>query len=115
MMTKVQKPDFSELDWLLPQWGLPTSSERVARRANSSMDEIRAFHEAMLPRLEEVINYLNHFKIENIPEGDLPLTYAVLAICEVDNPIRWKEVNLSSGYDVLAMTEKKTLYDSRIV
>lgn len=113
-MTQPKKPDFSELVPYLADWGLATSAERVARRASGSMEEIRAFHEAVLPRLEEVIDYFNHFSVGNIPEEDMPLAYAALAMCEVDNPVRWNEVNLSSGYDVLAMTEKKTLYDSRI-
>lgn len=114
MITAPNKPDFSELSRFVSEWGLANSSERVARRANSSMAQIDSFHEAMLPRLEEVIDYLNTFAIGDIPDEDMPLAYAALAMCEIDNPVRWKEVNLSSGYDVLAMREKKTLYDSRI-
>lgn len=114
MMLKVQKPDFSEIAAFLPVWGLPTSPERVAQRARSSMEEVRCFHEAMLPRLEEVIDYLNQFAIGDIPPEDLPLAYAALAMCEIDNPVRWREVHLSSGYDVLAMIEKDTPYDNRV-
>lgn len=114
MTVNAQKPDFSELSPFLAEWGLPHSAERVARRAGGSMKEIRSFHEAMLPRLEEVINYLNNFAVADIPTDDMALAYATLAMCEIDNPVRWGEVNLSSGYDVLAMTEKSTLYDSRV-
>ena len=114
MTVNAQKPDFAELSPFLAEWGLPHSAERVARRAGGSMKEIHAFHEAMLPRLEEVINYLNNFAVAEIPTDDMALAYAALAMCEIDNPVRWGEVNLSSGYDVLAMKEKKTLYDNRI-
>ncbi len=107
------KPDFSELAPFVATWGLPTSVARVARRTGSSMEEIHRFHEAMLPRMDEVIRYLNSFEISSIPEEDLPLAYAALAMCEIDNPVRWGEVCLSSGYDVLNMLEKETLYDSR--
>ena len=114
MTVNAQKPDFSKLSPFIAEWGLPHSAERVARRAGGSMKEIRDFHEAMLPRLEEVINYLNNFPVSEIPTDDMALAYAALAMCEIDNPVRWGEVNLSSGCDVLAMTEKHTLYDSRI-
>ncbi len=113
MTVNAQRPDFSELSPFLADWGLPTSAERVARRTGSTIAQMRAFHEAMLPRLEEVINYLNNFAVADIPTNDMALAYA-LAMCEIDNPVRWGEVNLSSGYDVLAMTEKNTLYDSRV-
>ena len=108
------RPDFSDLDPYLMLWGLPASAERVAKRVRSSMAELRAFHDAMTPRLEEIIGYLNQFPVHEIPEVDRPLANAALAMCEVDNAVsKWKAPTLVSGVDVLGLTEKKTLYDSR--
>lgn len=95
-------------------WGLPTAAQRVAKRTTSSMDEINAFYDAMLPWMEEILNYLNQFPLEAIPGQALPVAYAALAMCEVDNPVRWKETELSSGFDVRKMAEKTSFYDSRV-
>ena len=113
-MTHVLRPDFSELDPFLQIWGLPSSADRVARRATSSIDDLNAFYDAMLPRLEEVITYLNQFPPHEIPAADKPLADAALAMCEVDNAVRkWQAPTLSSGVNILGVIEKKTLYDSR--
>lgn len=97
----------------LPEWGLPDGAQRVAKRASSSMEEISAFYDAMLPFMEEILNYLNQFPPDALPSGAQPIAWAALAMCEVDNPVRWKEAELSSGFNVRNMTEKRSFYDSR--
>ena len=62
-------------DALLPQafadlapyvdWALEPERARTAKKAASSMEEIRAFYDAMMPRLEEIMAYL-----DNVPDGD---------------------------------------------
>lgn len=98
----------------LDTWGLPSAAQRVAKRTASSMDEITTFYEAMLPWMEELLNYLNQFPLDDLPAEALPIAYAALAMCEVDNPIRWKETELSSGFAVSKMIEKTSFYDNRI-
>ncbi len=95
------------------EWSLPASALRVAKRTSSSMDEINDFYEAVLPWMEEILNYLNQFPLEAIPAEAKPVAYIALAMCEVDNPVRWKETELSSGFDVRHMLEKKFFYDGR--
>lgn len=94
------------------QWGLPTTAERVAKRTASSMDEIRTFYDAMLPCMEEILEYLNQFPVDALPEDAKPVARTALAMCEVDNPVRWKSVTLPSGFDVQSMVEKSNFYDS---
>ncbi|MCB2049808.1 MAG: hypothetical protein KDE63_00125 [Novosphingobium sp.] len=96
-------------------WGLPTSAERVAKRVCSTMDEISNFYDAMLPHMEEILDYLNQFSLDTIPDNVKPIAWTALAMCEVDNPVRWKSVTLSSGFDVLGMVPKSSFYDSSFV
>jgi hypothetical protein len=103
----------SAIEPFLKEWGLPTLAERVQKRTASSMEQISAFYEAMLPHMEEIIAHLNRFPLDAIPEDSRQLANAALAMCEIDNPVRWGEVLLPSGFDVLSMVEKTSLYDSR--
>ena len=44
-------------------WSLPTERERSARRQSSPMDEISAFYQAMLPRMEAILSYLAQYPL----------------------------------------------------
>lgn len=106
------RPSTAGLDPFLPGWGLATSHERLVKRANSSMEEMRAFYDAMMPQLEEIIDYLNQFPLNAIPDADMPLANAALAMCEVDNAVnKWNSPTLDSGIDIRSMPEKINAYD----
>ena len=46
-------------------WALEPERARTAKKAASSMEEIRAFYDAMMPRLEAIMAYL-----DRVPAGD---------------------------------------------
>ena len=46
-------------------WALEPERARTAKKAASSMEEIRAFYDAMMPRLEKIMAYL-----DGVPAGD---------------------------------------------
>ena len=50
------------------QWSLPTESERFAMRLSSSMDELQAFYDAALPRLDAAVAYLDEFPLDALPD-----------------------------------------------
>lgn len=58
--TTTLPPAFADL---LPyiEWAQPTTKERLRYRANSSMDELTAFYEALKPRIEDVMDFLKGF------------------------------------------------------
>lgn len=91
-------------------WGLPTSTERLHQRVSSTMDQITQFYEALLPWMEEILAYLNQFTLDAMPEEARSVSYVALSMCEVDNPIRWNEVELSSGFRIIDMHEKQSPY-----
>ena len=64
-MTEALLPEtFADLaPWL--DWALEPERARTAKKAASSMEEIRAFYDAMMPRLEEIMAYL-----DGAPAGD---------------------------------------------
>jgi len=61
-------------------WSLPTERERSAKRQASTMAEIKALYDALLPRMEEVLPYLAQFPPENIPVDVQNLFYRVTRV-----------------------------------
>jgi hypothetical protein len=46
-------------------WALPTGRERCAKRRSSTMTEINAFYQAMLPRMDEILSYVDGVLVED--------------------------------------------------
>jgi len=112
-MSKDQDREFRELDAIVAEWGLPTMQQRIEKRLNSSMQELRQFHDSMLPHLEKIIEFLNQFPVDAIPEQYKPLANAALAMCEVDDPVnKWRSVLLEEALDPRRFTIKSSFYDT---
>jgi len=114
-------PELRDLAPYLAKWGRPTRRARAAVRLASSMAEIQAFHDALLSRLPALVDFLDGFAPDAIPEAYRPLAYAVLALCEVENPIyKWRrpilETDESGSYTAVPldrMIPKAHEFDSR--
>ena len=75
-------PDFAELEPFV-DWALAGESERLQKRLGSSMEEIQAFYSAMMLRIEEALDYLNGFLLEQLPEPEQRLLHMTLSLAEV--------------------------------
>jgi hypothetical protein len=105
-------PDFSDLSEFIDDWGLNTSAERLNKRSSTDMSELREFHDAITPRLEEIIQFLNQFPVNDIPEKYKHLSWLALAICEVDDAINlWKASNLDYISDPNSWRTKSSYCD----
>ena len=80
-------PDFSDLGPFIEKWGLETAHERLQHRSTATMNELTAFHEAIVPRLKEIIEFLNRFPVDEIPEQHRPIACTALAVCEADDAV----------------------------
>ncbi|MGH9343061.1 MAG: hypothetical protein ACRD19_04800 [Terriglobia bacterium] len=73
---------FHDLERYL-EWALLTEQARTAKRHASSMQEIRAFYDAMVDRLEEILQHLNGFTLENVPDDTNTLLLLTMSLAEV--------------------------------
>jgi len=90
---------FADLEQFL-QWALPTSAERNRERLASSMDEITAFYNALLPRLEEVLAYLDQFSLQEMPHDARRLMFLTLSLAEVSIAVElFHEPKVTGGCD----------------
>ena len=69
--------------WL--DWALEPERKRTEKREASSMAEIRAFYDALLPRLEEMIRHLEGFRDGDMPVPQRRLYLIALSLVEVAN------------------------------
>ena len=90
---------FSDLEQFA-HWALPTSTERNRKRLGSSMDEINALYNALLPRLEEILAYLDQFSLEEMPQDARRLLFLSLSLAEVSIAVElFHEPKVTGGCD----------------
>jgi len=80
--------DFRDLERFAP-WMLETERERNAKRFASSMDEIRDFYEAVKPRMDAVVAYLDQFPLDELPDDARRLLLLGLSLMEVSPAVEW--------------------------
>ena len=76
-------PQFSELEVFAADWALPTEDERYTKRLKSTMQEMEAFYDAILPRVKEAVAFLNQFDLNEMPNQArklMRLLYSAIAV-----------------------------------
>ena len=103
---------FAELEEFVSAWGLSMAHERLIKRSSATMAEIQYFYAAITPRLEEIIDFLNEYPVDDIPPEYLPLSYTALAVCEIDDAMNvWHAPVLDLSSDMCSWRVKKRKYD----
>lgn len=64
-------------------WALSDEASRGRKRASSPMPEIQAFYDAMLPRAEAVMGFLNAFPLQELSTEARRLLHMVLSLAEI--------------------------------
>jgi hypothetical protein len=74
---------FADLESLAEKWSLATQQERENRRRASDREEIRAVYDTLLPRMDTILDYLNQYPLDNLPEEAKRLMYLTFSLAEV--------------------------------
>jgi hypothetical protein len=81
-------PDaFRELERYAADWARPTRQERYDMRLSKTIDELSAFYDAIAPRAEEAIAYLNQFDLNELPEDAIRLLHLLYSMIIVAYPV----------------------------
>ena len=93
-------------DWVLETW-----RERYEKRLASTMAEMQAFYDALMPRLDDVIVYCDGFDIHDLPEDVRHLMQLAFALGEVSFPVEaWRQPRVpDSGAADLEMVSEPVL------
>ena len=100
-MPEARLPEqFRDLEqWMV--WSLETEVERSDYRQASTMEDITAFYEAMLARMDEVLPYLEQFNLEELPDDARRLFYLTLSLAEVAPAVeQFGQPSVVDGYDI---------------
>jgi hypothetical protein len=85
-------PEFSDLEPWVADWCLDSEPERYAKRLNSSMGEIQAFYDAIFPRAEQAIQYLDRLPLDDLPEDAFRLLKLLYSLIVMSFPVEiWKQ------------------------
>jgi hypothetical protein len=83
--------EFADLE-PFADWAMPTEGARYDKRLASSMDELQAFYDAALPRLEAGTDYLKGVPLDGIADDDQRLLWLFCALVTVSFPIEvWRQ------------------------
>jgi hypothetical protein len=85
---------FENLSQFVDSWGkLDSQEQRYLQRQHCTMPELKAFYDAVAPRLDEIFDHLDKFPMDKLPEAEallyrvtLGLTEAAMAIEVFDQP-----------------------------
>ncbi len=101
---------FEALEPFVADWVQPDAPARLAKRQASTIAEIRAFYDTILPLGEKVLAYLR-----GVPLGDMPadaerLLKLMLALAEVGPAVEWyNDPFVYDGFDI-----RRTRYARKI-
>jgi hypothetical protein len=85
-------PDFSDLEPFVEEWCLDSEPERYAKRLSSTMEEIQEFYDAIMPRAEEAICYLDKLPLDDLPEDVWRLLKLLYSLILISFPVEiWKQ------------------------
>jgi hypothetical protein len=91
---------FRELERFVEDWALPTQAERHRRRLSSSIEALRAFYDAMVARMDEIISYLNQHSVDEQPEDARRLFYLTMSLAEIAMAVElFKQPAVVDGFD----------------
>jgi hypothetical protein len=91
--------EFADLEPFATKWVLPTLEERLQERLDTSMAELQAFYDAVFPRAEEAMTYLDQFDIGDLPETaeNLMVLLFSLSVVSVATDIFFSQKDPTSG------------------
>jgi hypothetical protein len=96
--------EFAGLEPFAGKWCLPTEQERYGTRLASTTEEMQAFYDAVVPRAEEAMAYIERLPFDALPEDATNLLHLLYSMIQVSFPVEvWRQPRVpdsgSSSFD----------------
>jgi hypothetical protein len=73
-------------------WALHGERARYAKRLESTMDELQAFYDAAMARIDAALEYLDQFTMDELPDDAKHLLWMYCALVTVAFPVEaWRQ------------------------
>jgi hypothetical protein len=83
---------FEDLEPFTAQWVLPDQRARYLARLEASMDDMQAFYDATMARIDDVLAYLEQYAVDDLGDEGRNLLWLYCALCNVSFPIEvWRQ------------------------
>ena len=91
---------FADLEIFVPEWALKSEAARFQKLHQVTLAQLRLFYDALLPRMEEILLYLNQYKIQELPADAKTLFHLAMTFAETAHPIdlNWNDVDFPDAY-----------------
>ena len=91
---------FAALQPFVERWALATERDRYHRLHSVGLDELRSFYEAVLPRLDEILDHLDRWSVQALPAAERTLFDLAMTFSETAHPLdlKWKDVDYDDAY-----------------
>ena len=87
----VLPPEFSDLE-PYADWAIPTEKARYDKRLETSMDDMQAFYDAAMARIDDALAYLEGRDVNELDEPSKRLLWLYCALVTVSFPIEvWRQ------------------------
>ncbi|SPB18576.1 hypothetical protein NOV72_05776 [Caballeronia novacaledonica] len=91
---------FAELNEFVGTWALASETGRTTQRHTVGMPAIVAFKDAMLPRVDELVAWLNQYRLDSLPDEAKTAMYLLLSFAEIAPAVEfYQQPNVIDGYD----------------
>jgi hypothetical protein len=92
---------FESAERYLRGWVLPDSAARSMKRQTSTMEEIRAFYDTMLPIAGAAADYLREYNLGSLPPEGERLLKLMLSLAEIAPAVEWYNApKVYDGFDI---------------
>jgi hypothetical protein len=104
---------FEALEPFVADWVQPDSLARMAKRRNSSMEEIKAFYQAILPMADKALAHLRAFQLGALPPAEERLLKLTLSLAEVGPAVEWFDnPHVYDGFDATKVKYTRLIPDN---
>jgi hypothetical protein len=74
--------EFGDLEQWVADWAIGEEAARNRKRLASSMDQLQAYYNALLPRMDAIIPHLNQYSLDALAPGEQTLLNLALMFME---------------------------------
>ena len=91
---------FSSLESFVPEWALSNERDRYLKLHQSTLDQLKTFYDAMLPRMDEIMEFLKTQPLEGMAPEVENLYRLAMTFAETAHPLDlgWKDVDFPSAF-----------------
>lgn len=99
-------PDgFQDLEQYVDKWALSEFMDRYAMRATSPFDEVKAFYNAVLPRMDDIMAHIDQYEMNAMPPQAFNLAMLGMSFMDVSPAAElFDQSDVPWGFDWSRMT-----------